>query len=386
MFLLLLACLIPSGEHADVIAGLVVPDGCALQLWYLDADEDDYGDEAQSVEACEAPEHYVPRYGDCDDLDPLWNLEGTDVCGEDRDCSGELTNEDVDGDGDTFGDEEHCLCEGVEGYVTQAGDCDDGAGDVFPGATEVWYDDVDQDCGGDSDHDADADGHDREEAGGGDCDDAEGAISPDATEVCNDGIDNNCDDLPDPCVRETGTLTDQDLDAEILGEGNGDRFGMSVVGVPDMNGDGNDEVLVGAPWEHGATGAVYLFQDPTNQLWSDADAKFEGDDATDRLGLGLAALDFDDDGVGDLAMAGYRENSSSSTGWTIKAYSGTDLNVVAWRFTLDRAGTYGDATTRTDDSESAPRSRVGGPFCSARAPWSSCAGNGGEAPSRRHHR
>ena len=47
-------------------------------------------------------------------------------------------------------------------------DCDDDDETVFPGATETWYDDVDQDCAGDSDFDADMDSFDSADYGGDD--------------------------------------------------------------------------------------------------------------------------------------------------------------------------------------------------------------------------
>ncbi len=83
---------------------------------------------------------------------------------------------DADGDGHT---------EGV--------DCNDADGQTYPGATEVWYDGVDQDCSGGSDFDQDGDGHDADDMGGLDCDDLDPAFSPDAVEVWYDGVDQNCD-------------------------------------------------------------------------------------------------------------------------------------------------------------------------------------------------
>ena len=88
--------------------------------------------------------------------------------------------------------------------------------DIFPGAEETWYDGFDQNCAGDDDYDADADGYIQEEYVGlgtqglpetgflppGDCwDAAEGPgdgliagadINPAAADVWYDGVDQDC--------------------------------------------------------------------------------------------------------------------------------------------------------------------------------------------------
>lgn len=56
-------------------------------------------------------------------------------------------------------------------------DCDDADPARFPGAVEVWYDGVDQDCGGGDDLDQDADGDRRPIDGGMDCDDVDPGVS-----------------------------------------------------------------------------------------------------------------------------------------------------------------------------------------------------------------
>ena len=71
-------------------------------------------------------------------------------------------------------------------------DCDDANSDIYPGAEEIWYDGVDQDCDG-NDDDQDGDGYSQAD----DCNDTDGAIKPGATEIWYDGVDQNCDDLSD---------------------------------------------------------------------------------------------------------------------------------------------------------------------------------------------
>ena len=84
----------------------------------------------------------------------------------------------------------------ADGYAHEANggdDCNDRNAYVHPGASEVWYDGVDQDCDSHSDYDADFDGYDRLIYGGLDCDDSDAEIYPGAKDVPEDGVDQDCD-------------------------------------------------------------------------------------------------------------------------------------------------------------------------------------------------
>jgi hypothetical protein len=63
---------------------------------------------------------------------------------------------------------------------------------VHPGAADTWYDGIDSDCAGNSDFDADADGHDLDEWDGDDCDDADPDIHAGAPDAWYDGVDSDC--------------------------------------------------------------------------------------------------------------------------------------------------------------------------------------------------
>ncbi len=186
--------------------------------WKKDADGDGYGDDALLAAACAAPSGYTSIGGDCDDSDATLNPLGTEVTadGLDQDCDGGDTcwiDGDADGargSGTTASADLDCADLG-EADDSAATDCDDGDADVYPGATEVLADGVDQDCDGFEScyADADADGYGSGDAtlsadtdcGGlgeaasddGDCDDADAGVNPGELEVTGDEVDQDCD-------------------------------------------------------------------------------------------------------------------------------------------------------------------------------------------------
>jgi hypothetical protein len=78
-----------------------------------------------------------------------------------------------------------------DGYNSDV-DCDDADTVVNPGATEVLYNGIDDDCNAatsDTAVDADGDGYNSDV----DCDDNDPDINPDACDIKGDGIDQDCD-------------------------------------------------------------------------------------------------------------------------------------------------------------------------------------------------
>ena len=208
------------------------PDGCTLQRWYLDSDEDGYGDPEAVTEACERPAGHVDNAEDCDDRCPDCFPGGSETCDDrDNDCDG-TTDEDFADKGTscTVGTGA-CARDGA--MVCTA----DGSGtecDATPGArgTETCNG-VDDDCDGTTDEpdavdaptwylDMDGDGYGR--AGttmractmpegyvdnADDCDDGRGRVNPGAAEVCN-GRDDDCDGATDedPTAGEPALCSD----------------------------------------------------------------------------------------------------------------------------------------------------------------------------------
>ncbi|MFZ5477240.1 MAG: putative metal-binding motif-containing protein, partial [Myxococcota bacterium] len=125
------------------------------QFW-LDDDEDGYGDRGTWVFACDWPDGYVGNDEDCDDADGGVNPDATETCdGEDEDCD-RLVDDDADGaptwyfddDGDGYGDATVTMlsCSAPRSdWVEDATDCDDADAATHPGADEAC-DGEDDDC------------------------------------------------------------------------------------------------------------------------------------------------------------------------------------------------------------------------------------------------
>jgi hypothetical protein len=125
---------------------------------------------------------------DCDDEDDSTYPGATEQWydGQDQDCQGD---DDYDQDGDGYQ-----VTYKNEDWADMGGDCNDANPDVYPGAPDIWYDNVDSNCDGRDDWDQDNDGY-RTTLGdrGNDCDDTNASISPGAEEDPTNGIDDDCD-------------------------------------------------------------------------------------------------------------------------------------------------------------------------------------------------
>lgn len=245
-----------------------VDEGLEVATWYADADGDGFGNDAETLAACEEPSGHASVGGDCNDDDTAIHPGAVEVCedGIDDDCDGEdarcrlegtigLSDAPVKYLGGTAGD--------LAGYQLACGGDTDGDGnpEILVGESEQFTDDY---TGGPS-------------IGG-------AWLVHDVSE---------------------GTHPLDTTGVPIWGDEDGRFRGGAAVFLGDADGDGYDEVLIGSPHAQEA----YLFRGPIDSARdrTDADAAFM--QPTAGLGIGWSAAPLDDGafvvtGVGNLYQDG----------------------------------------------------------------------------------
>ncbi len=123
----------------------------------------------------------------------------------------------------------------------------------------------------------------------------------------------------------SGTVDLSVAAAKFIGEDSGDRAGYSVDGMGDMEGDGYDDLVIGAPYSDSKAGYTYVVYGPvlgTNFL-ADAGAVLEGEANNDFSGRSVSgAGDLNNDGFRDLLMGARGEGSAGNDAGAMYIYLG----------------------------------------------------------------
>ena len=292
--------------------GSVDEAGASGELtWYVDADADGSGSLASRTQACDLPAGYAASHDDCDDAEPLATPGNAEVCGDgiDNDCDGVSARCGPWGDRDL-----------ADGDTWISGD----ASDDLTGSSVIFLDDVD------------GDGLD---------DFAVGAPA-------NDYGGTNTGTIWVATGAPTGEIDPVSTTARVYGATSDEQVGWSMANPGDVDGDGLGDLFVGAYGGDPSgfnSGAAYLVSGVSGDM--DAAAQrlvLTGATSLDWAGYAVdAGYDQDGDGADDLLVGAPYEDHGGSKAGTAYVVSGTLTGTVSLatqpalygEVSLDRAGT-----------------------------------------------
>ncbi|NNJ84681.1 MAG: hypothetical protein HKP13_07075, partial [Gammaproteobacteria bacterium] len=156
-----------------------------------------------------------------------------------------------------------------------------------------------------------------------------------AGDVNNDGFDDviigaHLDDTNGTSAGSATVFSGNDGALLYTFHGNsGDELGYSVSGAGDVNNDGFDDVIIGAPFDNpnGAdSGSAYVYSGIDGALLH----TFGGTDGSDKLGLSVdGAGDINNDGADDVIVSIHLDDpSGNNNAGRARVYSGADGSVL----------------------------------------------------------
>lgn len=163
------------------------------------------------------------------------------------------------------------------------------------------------------------------------------------------------------------------------------RFGRSVSSAGDVNGDGYDDVIIGAPWDHDYAGGATVFLGSETGLSPTPDWTVTGPGEASQFGFALAHADVDGDGYSDVIVTAKDHSNGENAEGAAYVFAGSSTGLSsdpAWTGESDVNGAeYGYSVSCGDlNGDAHPDLIVGAWLCGISAASQGCSfiyyGNG----------